>query len=410
MSITLPQHDESSPILSRSDGAYVFTEDGRRLVDLDNLKGSILLGHGDPEIAEAVATALRGRSGASTRVGRCVFSVAERLADRMQKEAVAFYRTGSAAAQAAVHALTTFRDRRIVLSAGYHGYESFWQSSATAWEPNDAGIVDFYYDLSGLEDLLRKYGSAIAGAIVAPDFHYLADDWYADAWRLLSSHGVPVVADEVRSGLRFSARSSVARFGWEPLMYVLSKGLANGLPLAAVVGDSKTLHAISRWRSTGWAEPTAFVAADVALRRLLGDGLCQRSLFDEGQRFIESSRLSFARHGLPIEVAGGGPMFQFVCATDSLQQRFERLAFESGLLLYNSGYQSTSVAFREQVVDEACAAMSNACTLLDRSREAGDDVPLSTETRLSVAWNVLHGLAPIASSPEQRQKAVESFR
>src|SRR5690242_6515476 len=111
MSILVPQHDGAYPTLAKGQGARVYDVEGRPYIDFDNMKGSVLLGHADPAVGEAVAAALHGTCGVATAPSSKVYSVAGLLADCIGKTAVAFYRSGTSAVYAAVHALQAWRNR-----------------------------------------------------------------------------------------------------------------------------------------------------------------------------------------------------------------------------------------------------------------------------------------------------------
>ena len=117
---------------ARGDGAYVETEDGRRLLDWVQSWGPLVFGHADPETVEAVReAALDGTSfGASTE--REV-ELAEEIADAVPSvEQVRFVSSGTEAAMSALRlARAVTRRSRVLKFAGcYHGHADSFLAEA----------------------------------------------------------------------------------------------------------------------------------------------------------------------------------------------------------------------------------------------------------------------------------------
>ena len=405
----LPQDSGIAIDVSRAHGAFLFDTAGRQFIDFDNGKGTTFLGHADPEIQAAVTRALGGLTGVSSMPGSSVRSVAQRLTDCTGMESVAFYRTGSAAVYAGVHALRVQRQRSLVLSCGYHGYEDFWEYPSALVEPNKFGVLDFYYDLDLMKEMLERHSGRIACAVVSPDRLYLTSDWYASVYLLLSEHNVPIIADEVKVGLRYGPQLLTKDFGWSPQLAVLSKTLSNGLPLAALLGDTETLSHLRYWRSTSWAEPSCFAAAEVALSRVIADGGLQTRIKLAGNRFIARCNEHFKNFSLPIEIVGDGLMFYFVFASESMEKEFYFRSLKEGLLFYDRGYQAPSAALTDEIFEAASSAVGRVSDHLRSSATARNCcTDLTTEHRLVAAWKLLEGVAPFGS-PIERQHVLSTM-
>ena len=62
------------------------------------------------------------------------------------------------------------------------------------------------------------------------------------AW--CTEHGVVMIADEIQSGMARTGRYYASEhFGWEPDLVLSAKGIAGGLPLAAVTGRAEIMDA-----------------------------------------------------------------------------------------------------------------------------------------------------------------------
>src|SRR6185312_5923708 len=95
---TCPHDSDGNPLVFvAGEGAYVTDPAGRRWIDFDNARGSVLLGHGDADVAEAVARAARGLAGVGTAWSPQLDELLERLQAALGGEVIGLYRTGTAA-------------------------------------------------------------------------------------------------------------------------------------------------------------------------------------------------------------------------------------------------------------------------------------------------------------------------
>ncbi|GAA4932916.1 aminotransferase class III-fold pyridoxal phosphate-dependent enzyme [Streptomyces coeruleoprunus] len=384
---TCPRDTNDRPrVFPSASGAYVTDESGFRWIDFDNARGSILLGHGDPDVAEAVARAATGAAGTATGWSPRVDAVLERLHALCGGEVVGLFRSGTAAVRAAVLAVREATGRPLLLSAGYHGYDPMWYPSGTPLEPNADGVVDFFFDLGLLAELLRA-PERVAAVVVSPDHMHLSPAWYRELRRLCSRAGVVLVADEVKVGLRYGAGLSTAEL-LAPDVWVVAKGMANGHAVSAVGGPRALLRPLKEVSFTSFFEPTILAAADAVLRRV-ATGEPQRAVREAGERFLRHARKALGDASLPVEIAGDGTFFQFVPATEELEDAFYRAANAEGLLFYAGDNQGVSAAFDDAVLTDAEQRFTRVCGRL--SAYAGT-APVDEEARYRVAWNVMDGL------------------
>lgn len=360
---TCPRDAEGHPrVFVAGEGAYVSDPSGRRWVDFDNARGSVLLGHGDEEVAEAVARAARGLSGVATAWSPLLGPLLERLHEVCGGDVVGLYRTGTAAVRSVTCAVRAARGRPIVLSAGYHGYDPMWHCDEP-FTPSPDGVVEFLFDLDVLAEWLAR-PERVAAVVVSPDHTHLGAGWYDSFNRLVREADVPVIADEVKVGLRYGAGLSAT--GIEPAVWVVAKGLANGAPVAAAGGDAGLLADLEDVSFTSYFEPAVLAAATATLART-ATGEPQRGIRVNGDRFIAHSRQAFAAAGIPIDVAGCGNLFQFICADAEVRDAFYATAADEGLLFFEGDNQTPSAAFTGEVVEDACARIARvAATLAGR--------------------------------------------
>lgn len=391
---TCPRDPAGNPrIFTEARGAHLTDSTGKRWIDFDNARGSVLLGHGDPEVAEAVARAATGAAGSATGWSPLLDHVTSRLLELCGGETVGLFRTGTAAVRAAVLAVRESVGRPLVLSSGYHGYDPMWRAPRAPLEPNADGVVDFFYDLDLLAGLLRDR-ERIAAVVVSPDHLHLSPRWYGRLGALLTAADVPLIVDEVKVGLRYRPGLSTADL-LDADVWVVAKGMANGSPTAAVGGSRALLGPLRRVSYTSFFEPTVLAAAERTLARMATGGP-QRAVREAGDRFLGHVRASLAAASLPIDLAGNGSLFQFVPATEELADALWQAAGDEGLLFYEGDNQAVSAAFGPDVLAEAEERFGRVCHKL---APYASDTPVGEEARYRAAWNVIDGLREAERDP-----------
>jgi len=397
---TCPRDADGRPrVFVEGAGAYLTDLTGRQWIDFDNARGSVVLGHGDEEIAEAIAQAARGRSGVGTSWSPMLDDLTGQLRQVFGGDVVGLYRTGTAALRSVTCAVREIRDRSIVLSAGYHGYDPMWHCEEP-FTPNRHRIVEFLFDLDVLAEWLSR-PAQVAAVVISPDHMHLGDRWYAEFSRLTRAAGVPVIADEVKVGLRYRAGLSTQLL--DPAVWIVAKCLANGSPVAAVGGDAHLLTPLRDVSFTSYFEPTTLAAATATLRRMATGGP-QRSIRAAGESFITHTRSAFASTGVPIDIAGNGNLFQFVCADSEVQDAFHAAAAAEGLLFFEGDNQTPSAAFAGAVVEDACGRIDRVCRAL-AGRFA--DREITEHSWYASAWGAMDGLADRPRTRQQTLAIVE---
>jgi glutamate-1-semialdehyde 2,1-aminomutase len=134
--------------------------------------------------------------------------------------------------------------------------------------------------------------------------------------------GAALVLDDVRCGLRIDSRGSWERIGVRPDLSAWSKSLANGYPLAALMGAEPFRDAAGSITATGsfWFAGAPIAAALTTLRILSeSDGIA--TMRASGRRLQEGLAAQATAHGLHVNVTGPPQMPLLLFADDP---EFER--------------------------------------------------------------------------------------
>lgn len=291
--------------LSRGEGAYLYEENGRKLLDLCASFGPAIAGYGHPRIVEAITRAASHMAGASLLGypnGEAV-SLAEellRITPGKGERRVWFGHSGSDANDCAVRVLAaaTKRQRFISFIGSYHGNVSgsmgiSGHTAMTHTLPRP-GLVLLPYpdpyraDFSPEQVLaLLDYQFATTcppdqvaavfieplmsdGGLIVPPPGFLKA--LQDRCR---KHGIRVVVDEVKVGLGRSGRLHCFEHeGLEPDLVIFGKALGGGLPLSAVVGPAELMnHAPAFALQTTAGNPVATAAGRAVLKLIDSEGL-----------------------------------------------------------------------------------------------------------------------------------------
>jgi adenosylmethionine-8-amino-7-oxononanoate aminotransferase len=262
---------EPAPLeIARGEGPYLYTRDGRRLLDAISSWWVNTHGHGHPLIAEAIAVQAR-------KLEQVIFAgfthaPAEELASALGRIVPAslnrvFYSdNGSTAVETAIKIAVQYwhnngrrEKRRIVaLENAYHG-DTIGTMSISADSPFTVAFnglrlpVLRVADENDLERVLREQKDQIAAMIVEPLIQGAAGMLVYPAMRLrrfralCAANEVLFIADEVFTGFGRTGRMFACEHGnVVPDLMCLSKGLTGGfLPLAATICSEDVYQAFN---------------------------------------------------------------------------------------------------------------------------------------------------------------------
>lgn len=344
--------------LVRSEGAYVETADGRRLLDWTMALGAVALGYGHPDVVEAAARAVR--DGAVGPLPPALeVEVAERLcAAYPGAEQARFFKTGAEAVHAAVRLARVATGRERVVHCGYHG----WLDGATTGPGVPAAVAatwtSFPFDDLPAAEAAVRAGPPPAAILVEPVVERApGPQWLAGLARLAETSGALLVLDEIKTGFRLARGGAAERWGLRPDLAVLGKALANGFPLAAVVGRADvTVRVKETWISSTLATEAVSLAAARAVLDVWDRTDVSGHIAATGRRLLDGL-LRLAPAG-GFEVVGLPEMFFLRFADHDAERRLLLALVERGVLLKRGAYDFPSLAHGEREVAQTLAAVA----------------------------------------------------
>jgi len=254
-------------VFSHGDGPYLVDVDGNRLIDYYCGMGAMVLGH-TPASVQAAVKAQVDKGILYAGQSEIEFEAAKILCDRIPSaQRIRFGSSGSEVAQAAFRLARAATGKRIILKfeGHYHGwFDNVLWSTAPAQNaagPEDAPVkvagsvgqlasagddidVIGWNDLGRLEARLAK--GDIAGVIMEPAMCnqgaiHPAPGYLEGALAACRKHGAILIFDEVITGFRLGREGAQKRFGVTPDLSIFAKAIANGFPVAAIVGRADLL-------------------------------------------------------------------------------------------------------------------------------------------------------------------------
>ncbi|MBU1310878.1 MAG: 4-aminobutyrate--2-oxoglutarate transaminase [Gammaproteobacteria bacterium] len=182
--------------------------------------------------------------------------------------------------------------------------------------------------------------------------------------QLCDQHGIVLIADEIQTGFgRTGKMFAMAHSGVEPDLITMAKGIAGGLPLAAVVGKSEIMDAPlpGGLGGTYGGSPVACAAALAVLEVIEQDNLCQQANVI-GEAF--AARLNALKQAFPQRIAevrqlGAMIAVEFMQQGDvqqpdvALTQQIIANASKHGLILLSCGFYGNVLRFLPPLTIEA---------------------------------------------------------
>ena len=333
----------SPPVLERGAGAHVWDVDGNRYCDYLLALGPMIHGHAHPVMTDAVTEAIHstGTMFALPYPGEA--DAARRIVERVPS--VDLVRFGNSGTEVVLHATRlarAFTGRPVVVrfEGQYHGWadQLEWShhpdiAAAGPRErpvalPGTIGIPEVigqtlavlpWNDVDAVENLVAERGREIAAILTEPIMGNTGvippKPGYLEALRdIATANGIVLIFDEVITGFRVARGGAQDLYGVTPDLTTMAKALGGGFPVAAVGGRAEIMDLVSDGRVlhagtyNGNVVATAAAAASLALLDTPGT---YDALFRRSERLMGGMATILDRAGVPIQMQGVGPMFQF---------------------------------------------------------------------------------------------------
>ena len=329
---------DASILIARGEGSRVWDEDGNEYVDYLIGSGPMLLGHGHPEVMEAVLEQLpKGMTFFANNAKG--IELAEAIIDAVPCcEQVRFVTSGGEADMYAIRLARAYtgRDKILKFEGGYHGMSAEAQMSLApakrvnfpAAVPDSAGIphsvadqmlIAPFNDLAAVAEIMASHPD-IAALIVEPLQRIIpAEPGFLQGLRdLCDKHDILLIFDEIVTGFRLAYGGAQERYGVIPDICTLGKIIGGGFPLAALGASADIMMHFDKSKvgAEGWlmqlgtlsGNPVASAAGLKTMEILRRDGAYEQ-LRATGERLQHLQSAALNVHGIAHRICGDPTLF-----------------------------------------------------------------------------------------------------
>jgi glutamate-1-semialdehyde 2,1-aminomutase len=362
--------------MAEGDGCRVRDVDGNDYIDFMCSYGPIILGHRHP-VVDAAALDQQLRADCQNGPGEVMVELAERLVDVVDHADWAiFSKNGTDATTTCVTVARATTERRKVLVAegAYHGAAPWCTPIINGVVPDDrAHLLHYQFnDLDSADKAASVAGDDLAAIVVSPFRHdarheqELVDPNFARGLRsICDGAGAALILDDVRCGFRMAYGGSWEPIGVAPDLSAWSKAIANGYPLAAVLGNERFRAGAEKIYVTGsfWFSAAA-MAAGLATVDTLGSESALAKIERAGARLRDGLAAQARGHGVEIRQTGPPQMPLLTFAGDdekfTLASEWTDVAARRGAYFHPWHNWFLSAAHTDADIDEALLATDEA--------------------------------------------------
>jgi len=253
-----------TPIFVKSaKGAYLYDEDGNKLIDYINSWGPMILGHAYEPVVDAIINKAKlGTSfGMPTELETEIAALAVKMVPGIDK--IRFVNSGTEACMSAVRLARGFtnRDKIIKFAGCYHGHsDSFLiqagSGAVTFGTPNSPGVTEGtakdtlladYNDLNSVRILAEANKGQIAAIIVEPVAGNMGcippKQGFLEGLReICTANGILLIFDEVMTGFRLAKGGVQELYNVAADIVTFGKVIGGGLPVGAFASRAEIMN------------------------------------------------------------------------------------------------------------------------------------------------------------------------
>ena len=256
-----------TPIFAKSaKGAYLYDEDGNRLIDYINSWGPMILGHAFQPVVDAIIEkAKKGTSfGMPTELETKIAELAVSMVPNIDK--IRFVNSGTEACMSAIRLARGFtkRDKIIKFAGCYHGHsDSFLiqagSGASTFGTPNSPGVTQGtakdtllanFNDLENVKSLFEANKNEIAAIIIEPVAGNMGcvpprAGFLQSLRQLCDVNNTLLIFDEVMTGFRLAKGGVQELFNVKADIVCFGKVIGGGLPVGAFAARNEIMNCLS---------------------------------------------------------------------------------------------------------------------------------------------------------------------
>jgi len=369
-----------TPIFVKSaKGAYLYDEDGNRLIDYINSWGPMILGHAyEPVVESVIHRAKLGTSfGMPTALETEIAALAVSMVPNIDK--IRFVNSGTEACMSAIRLARGFtkKDKIIKFAGCYHGHSDSFLIQAgsgaiTFGTPNSPGVtagtakdtlLARYNDLDNVKQLIEANKNEIAAIIVEPVAGNMGcippkDGFLQGLRALCTANNILLIFDEVMTGFRLAKGGVQELFNIKADIVCFGKVIGGGLPVGAFAAREEIMNYLAPLgpvyqAGTLSGNPLAMAAGLAMLKALNEDAAIFQRLEDKTvylengiRKVLQENQVVFTinRVGSMISVHfDASPVFDLQSASKGDNETFKKFfhgLLKEGIYIAPSAYET----------------------------------------------------------------------
>jgi len=370
----MPTYNRADLAFERGEGAWLWTDDGRRFLDFGSGIATASIGHGNPHLVQAIAEQAAKLMHTSNlyRIPQAE-KLAARLVAATFADSVFFCNSGAEANEGMIKMIRRYnsetghpeRMRIICFEGAFHG-RTLATLAATGNEKYLAGfgtpVEGFdHVPFNNMNAVRNAIGPNTGGIIVEPvqgeggvrpaDLRFLRDLRAA-----CDEHGLLLGLDEVQSGMGRTGKLFAHEWaGIEPDVISAAKGIGGGFPLGAILAKEKAAKYLvpGTHGTTFGGNPLACAAGNAVLDVILAPGFLES--VDRKGRYLwnEFSKVAADFPQVFADVRGAGLLLGIKCVLP--QGEVQAACIAEGLLAITAGDNVLRLAPPLVLTDDDCA-------------------------------------------------------
>ena len=308
-------HSATTPCVVKGEGCYLYTEDGRKILDMASGIAVNALGHCHPKVIAAIEKQAHTliHAGHNVLYYEPYVTLTEKLVHATgDKYKLYFSNSGAEANEGAMKLAKYATHRPVIISMknAFHGRTMATATITTSnanyrkyYEPMMPSVYFAEYPylfrtpykmengkcpkeyFTQFDDIFKKIvdPSMVAAIMMEPiqgEGGYVVPpiEWLKYVREICDKHGIMLIFDEVQSGFgRTGNLYAWQTFGVEPDIFTSAKGIAGGLPLSAVFGKKEIMDkwAAGAHGGTFGGNPVSCAASLAVLEELYEGGVLE---------------------------------------------------------------------------------------------------------------------------------------
>jgi len=241
-------------LLVRGQGGKLWDDQGNSYTDLIMGYGAVSIGHGEPQVIEALTaqakqgTMLPGRTKVEEKARQYLHDLFPHTTS------ASLHKTGSEAVAAAIRMARCVTGRQLIVRCGFHGWHDEMIQSSRRWHSADVQQMTLPKQVCGIRDgdpplewidsdpnslaaILDAHPQEIAAVMIDPvQIRTNISETFTTVKAMCERSKVLLILDELKTCPRVAMGGVQELFGVKADLTIVGKGLANGFAFSAVLG------------------------------------------------------------------------------------------------------------------------------------------------------------------------------